>query len=94
VFYNLYWSRGSSVSVVSGYGLDDRGSIPGRGRRIKKVTYFEKLGIDNMIIFKIILNKWDLRLDIGFIWLISTSRGLKALSSMELFIVCVNGSRL
>jgi hypothetical protein len=26
--------RGRSVSVVSGYGLDDRGSIPGRGERI------------------------------------------------------------
>jgi hypothetical protein len=26
-----FWrSRGSSVSVVSDYGLDDRGSIPGR----------------------------------------------------------------
>jgi hypothetical protein len=25
-------SRGSSGSIVSDYGLDDRGSIPGRGR--------------------------------------------------------------
>jgi hypothetical protein len=25
-------SRGSSVSIVSDYGLDDRGSIPDRGR--------------------------------------------------------------
>jgi hypothetical protein len=25
-------SRGSSVSIVSGYGRDDRGSIPNRGR--------------------------------------------------------------
>jgi hypothetical protein len=25
-------SRGSSVNIVSDYGLDDRGSIPGRGR--------------------------------------------------------------
>jgi hypothetical protein len=25
-------SRGSSVSIVSNYGLDDRGSIPDRGR--------------------------------------------------------------
>jgi hypothetical protein len=24
---------GSSVSIVSGYGLDDRGSIPGGGKR-------------------------------------------------------------
>jgi hypothetical protein len=24
-------SRGSSVSIVFGYGLDDRGLIPGRG---------------------------------------------------------------
>jgi hypothetical protein len=24
--------RGSSVNIVSGYGLDDRGSIPGRGK--------------------------------------------------------------
>jgi hypothetical protein len=27
-------SRGSSVSTVSGWGLGDRGSIPGRGKRI------------------------------------------------------------
>jgi hypothetical protein len=26
------WSRGSSVSIVSDYGLDDQGSIPDRGR--------------------------------------------------------------
>jgi hypothetical protein len=26
------WSRGSSVSFVSDYGLDDRGSISDRGR--------------------------------------------------------------
>jgi hypothetical protein len=26
------WSRGSSGSIVSDYGLDDRGSIPDRGR--------------------------------------------------------------
>jgi hypothetical protein len=26
------WSRGSSVSIVSDCGLDDRGSIPNRGR--------------------------------------------------------------
>jgi hypothetical protein len=26
------WSRGSSVSIVSDYGLDDRGSIPDRAR--------------------------------------------------------------
>jgi hypothetical protein len=26
-------SRGSSGSIVSDYGLDDRGSIPDRGRR-------------------------------------------------------------
>jgi hypothetical protein len=30
--YFFKWSRGSSVSVVSDYGLDDRGSIPDRGR--------------------------------------------------------------
>jgi hypothetical protein len=29
--YNM-WSRGSSVSIVSDYGLDDRDSIPGRGK--------------------------------------------------------------
>jgi hypothetical protein len=28
----LTWSRGSSVSIVSDYGLYDRGSIPDRGR--------------------------------------------------------------
>jgi hypothetical protein len=28
------WELGSSVSIVSGYGLDDRGSIPGRGKMI------------------------------------------------------------
>jgi hypothetical protein len=28
----LFMSRGSSVSIVSDYGLDDRGSIPDRGR--------------------------------------------------------------
>jgi hypothetical protein len=28
----ITWSHGSSVSVVSDYGLDDRGSIPDRGR--------------------------------------------------------------
>jgi hypothetical protein len=27
-------SRGSSVSIVSDYGLGDRGSIPGRGKKI------------------------------------------------------------
>jgi hypothetical protein len=26
------WSRGNSVSIVSDYGLDDRGSIPDKGR--------------------------------------------------------------
>jgi hypothetical protein len=26
------WSRGSSVNILSDYGLDDRGSIPDRGR--------------------------------------------------------------
>jgi hypothetical protein len=30
--YSLIEGRGSSVSIVSDYGLDDRGSIPGRGR--------------------------------------------------------------
>jgi hypothetical protein len=30
MFY-IKWSRGSSVSIVSDYGLDDRGSIPDRG---------------------------------------------------------------
>jgi hypothetical protein len=25
------WSRGSSVGIATGYGLDSRGSIPGRG---------------------------------------------------------------
>jgi hypothetical protein len=28
----VQWSRGSSDSIVSDYGLDDRGSIPDRGR--------------------------------------------------------------
>jgi hypothetical protein len=28
----LYISRGSSGSIVSDYGLDDRGSIPDKGR--------------------------------------------------------------
>jgi hypothetical protein len=28
----IFRSRGSSGSIVSDYGLDDRGSIPGRGR--------------------------------------------------------------
>jgi hypothetical protein len=28
----LYYKPGSSVSIVSDYGLDDRGSIPDRGR--------------------------------------------------------------
>jgi hypothetical protein len=32
-FFSLE-SRGSSVSIVSGYGLGDRGSIPGRGEGI------------------------------------------------------------
>jgi hypothetical protein len=27
-----YLQRGGSVSIVSDYGLDDRGSIPSRGR--------------------------------------------------------------
>jgi hypothetical protein len=35
-FISRYWmwgrSRGSSVSIVTDYGLDDRGSIPDRGR--------------------------------------------------------------
>jgi hypothetical protein len=30
-FY-MFMSRGSSGSIVSDYGLDDRGSIPDRGR--------------------------------------------------------------
>jgi hypothetical protein len=34
----LFWRRGSSVSIVSGYGLGDRGSIPGRGKRIFPLT--------------------------------------------------------
>jgi hypothetical protein len=34
IFFKLRvdWSRGSSGSIVSDYGLDDRGSIPDRGR--------------------------------------------------------------
>jgi hypothetical protein len=28
----INWSRVSSVSIVSDYGLGDRGSIPGRGK--------------------------------------------------------------
>jgi hypothetical protein len=32
LFYFIYRSRGSSGSIVSDYGLDDRGSIPDRGR--------------------------------------------------------------
>jgi hypothetical protein len=28
----ILWSRGSLVSIVSDYGLDDRGSISDRGR--------------------------------------------------------------
>jgi hypothetical protein len=36
-FYFLFlcrtwWSRGSSGSIVSDYGLDNRGSIPSRGK--------------------------------------------------------------
>jgi hypothetical protein len=34
VDYGLLWSRGSSGSFVSDYGLDDRGSIPWQGQRI------------------------------------------------------------
>jgi hypothetical protein len=30
--YNTFGSRGSSVSIVSDYGLDEQGSIPKRGR--------------------------------------------------------------
>jgi hypothetical protein len=30
--FNIRGSRGSSVSIVSDYGLDDQGSIPDRGR--------------------------------------------------------------
>jgi hypothetical protein len=30
--YKLHWSLGSSVSIVSDYRLDDRDSIPDRGR--------------------------------------------------------------
>jgi hypothetical protein len=29
---DIFLSRGSSVSIVTDYGLDDRGSIPDRGR--------------------------------------------------------------
>jgi hypothetical protein len=29
--HNIRWSRGSSVSIVSDYGLGDRASIPDRG---------------------------------------------------------------
>jgi hypothetical protein len=29
----LHHSRGSSVSIVSDYGVDDRGSIPSRGKK-------------------------------------------------------------
>jgi hypothetical protein len=31
-WHYLKWSHGSSGSIVSDYGLDDRGSIPDRGR--------------------------------------------------------------
>jgi hypothetical protein len=37
IFVNVHWLEGepgSSVSIVSGYELDDRGSIPGRGESI------------------------------------------------------------
>jgi hypothetical protein len=35
VYGKIYsWSRGISGSVVSDYGLDDRGSIPDKGRGI------------------------------------------------------------
>jgi hypothetical protein len=30
--HNIIWGWGSSVSIVTDYGLDDRGSIPDRGR--------------------------------------------------------------
>jgi hypothetical protein len=38
-------SRGSSVSIVSGYGLDDRGLIPGRGKGFFSVTSESKPAI-------------------------------------------------
>jgi hypothetical protein len=34
---------GSSVSIVSAYGLGDRGSIPGRGERIFPLTCVSRL---------------------------------------------------
>jgi hypothetical protein len=37
--------QGSSVSVVSGYGLDDRGSIPGRGGMIFPVSSVPRLAL-------------------------------------------------
>jgi hypothetical protein len=37
-------SRGSSVSIVSDYGLDDRGSIPDKGRRF----FFQPLRPDRL----------------------------------------------
>jgi hypothetical protein len=33
---------GSSVSIVSGYGLDDRGSIPGKGERIFPAAFVSR----------------------------------------------------
>jgi hypothetical protein len=38
VLKNTSVSRSSSVSIVSGYGLDDRGSILGRGKSIFPVA--------------------------------------------------------
>jgi hypothetical protein len=35
-------SRGSSVSIMSDYGLDDRGSIPCRGERIFPVAFVSR----------------------------------------------------
>jgi hypothetical protein len=35
-------SRGSSGSIVSDYGPDDRGSIPGRGERIFPLTFVSR----------------------------------------------------
>jgi hypothetical protein len=41
MYYYLPRSRGSSGSIVSDYGLDNRGSIPDRGRRFFSSPYVQ-----------------------------------------------------
>jgi hypothetical protein len=43
--FKKYWSWGSSVSIVSDYGLDDRGFDPQQRKRIFLLAYVSRLAL-------------------------------------------------